>query len=551
MTVSGDLATIDLADLLQNIEVHSRTGVLSLSFEDTSAKIFFREGHVAMLAGDGRTPFVEMLVASGHLTQKKLEAARKKVKGTRRCVVELLVSARVLSLEDLRALAADFLTEDVANLVAAAKGEFQFTESDRPGPGFDPDEASLLVSLAVAPLILEATRRVDHWVEIRKFLPSDSMHFQVREGARLRENVEDPELAQQVLDALDGSRSVKEVTDLCPNRRFLAYKMLGDFVRDRVARPTGVEDLLALAAAIERVQPQRARQLVRRGLDFEPHQLDLLAAEARLAEVLGDQTAAAAAHKLMAHVHLEAEHGDEALAAFEAGKRLAPTDPSLWERTLALALTQGRHEDARRDGMQLVAMYRAPGLHNRAKEVLERLLRLDPEAVDLHVEFARSCVDCGEPQVASKHLTRRGKILIGKQDYLGARSLYEEILDIEPGNREASVSIEMIDKEIFVRRRERKRRLIRLVLTACTVTIVGLFVCTELAARLACIETRTLISQERMIEQRQYQDAIVLWNGVRDRHRLALTTWLDVPRQIADLQERLQEISMLQMGEGK
>ncbi|MBZ0154059.1 MAG: DUF4388 domain-containing protein, partial [Planctomycetes bacterium] len=75
MTVSGDLATIDLADLLQNIEGHSRTGTLTLLSDAGEARLFFRDGRVAMLARDGRTPFVDMLVATGHVTQRRLDGA--------------------------------------------------------------------------------------------------------------------------------------------------------------------------------------------------------------------------------------------------------------------------------------------------------------------------------------------------------------------------------------------------------------------------------------------------------------------------------------------
>ncbi len=541
MTVSGDLATIDLADLLQNIQVHARTGTLSLESEEDSAKIFFRDGNIALLASDSRWPLVEMLVAGGHVSGKRLEAARRKQKGTRRCVAEFLVGARALTAETLRSVAEDCLAEDVADLIAAAHGEFRFVEGEEPGHGFDPDEASLQLALPVATLILEATRRVDHWVEIRRFVPSDAMHFQVREGAHPREDVEDPELAAGILQALDGSRSVKEVAWLFPNRRFLAYKLIADFVRDRVARPTSAADLLAFARGIEAADPARARQLVRRALDNEPHHLDLLAAEARLTEALGDAAAAAAAHKLLAHLHLEAGHTDKALSDLEVGKRLTPADPSLWERTLSLALTQGRRQDALREGMRLVELYRGPGLHNRAKEVLERLLRIEPEAVDLHVEFARSLVDCGESPEAVKHLARRGKSLIGTQNYVAARSLYEEILDIEPGNREATVSVEMIDKEIYLRRRERKRRAIRLTVTAAVVAAMGVFLCIETLARSAYIETRSLVSREHMIEQGQYREVIGLWNGVRASHPFALTTLLDIPRHVADLEERLRE----------
>ncbi|MBX3464593.1 MAG: DUF4388 domain-containing protein [Planctomycetes bacterium] len=541
MTVSGDLATIDLADLLQNIQVHARTGTLTLVSEEGRAQVFFRDGNVAMLQSDGRASLVERLVAAGVITRRKLENAQRKQRGSRRCLAEILVGTRALSAEVLLAAAEDFLTEDVANLIASAQGEFEFAEAAEPPAGFDADEASLPLALPVAPLILEATRRIDHWAEIRKYVPIDTMHFVAREGARCRAEGEEAETAEALLQALDGARSVRELAEQFPNRRFLCHKLLADLIRDRAVRPATADDLLEIATVTEPDDPARARELVRRALDMEPHHAGLLAAEARLCQQLGDAAASASARKLAAHLHLEAGRTEEARQELERAKALVPSDPGLWERSLAVAIAQGRREDALRDGMHLVGLYRAPGLHARARDVLERLLRIDPEDAALHVELARCRVDCGQAAEALRGLLRRGKQLIGRQDYVTARLVYEEILAIEPGHREASVSVEMIDKEIFVRRRERKRRLARLLATACSVAVLGVAAGVELVARQACLETHSLISQERMIEQRQYADAIQLWETVRTRHRWSLAAWLEVPRHVADLRARLQE----------
>jgi len=551
MTVSGDLATIDLADLLQNIQVHARTGTLTLVSEEGQARVFFRDGNVAMLTSDGRASLTERLVAAGMLSRRKLDAVQKKQRSSRRCAAEILVGARVMTTDALVAAAEDFLTEDVANLIASARGEFEFVEGREAPRGFDPDEASLPLGLPVAPLILEATRRVDHWVEIRKYLPTDSMHFVVREGARCRTDIDDLEFVEQLLGSLNGARSVRELSDLFPNRRFLCYKLIADLVRDRVARPATADDLLELANVSEAEDPARARELVRRALDMEPHHCELLAAEARLCEQLGDASQASTARKLAAHLHLESGRTDEALVELEQAKTLTPSDPSLWERSLAVAVSQGRRDDALRDGMHLVGLYRAPGLHVRARDVLERLLRIEPEDPTLHIELARCRVDCGQSQEAVKNLARRGKHLIGRQDYVTARQIYEETLTIEPGSREAALSIEMIDKEIFIRRRERKRRLVRVCLTGCTVAVLGVAAGIDLVARRACLETHSLISRERMLEQRQYQEIIVLWDAVRARHPYSLSAVFEVPRHIADLRERLQETSMLDLDAGR
>jgi hypothetical protein len=115
----------------------------------------------------------------------------------------------------------------------------------------------------------------------------------------------------------------------------------------------------------------------------------------------------------------------------------------------------------------------------------------------------------------------------------------------------ASESIEMIDKEIFIRRRERKRQLMRLCLTAFIVGVLGAVAGLELVARRSYLETHSLISRERMIEKGQYQDAMVLWQGMRERYPYSLTSWIDVPRHIGDLQQRLQETTMIDLDAGK
>ena len=541
MTVSGDLSTIDLADLLQNIEAHGRTGTMTLRSETEEAQLFFRAGKVALLARPNRMPFVDLLVATGQISAKRLDAARKRQRGSRRSVLELLVGARVLPLANLRELAEHRLGEDVANLIAGATGEFKFVEHDTPGPGFDRDEAALQLALAVAPLVLEATRRVDDWAEIRKFVPTTAIHFRARDGASPPRDIEDQDTAAELLGLLDGTRSAEETIELFSEQRFLAHKLLATFVRERTARPVDCNELLAFANDREGDDPARARVLVRRALDTEPHHAGLLAAEARLAEQLDDKDAAVAAHKLLAHLHVEAGRTEDAHAALAAGQRLAPQDPSLWERSLQLAIAQGRREDALHDGMHLVALHRAPGLHQRAKQVLEQLLTFAPEQDALHVEFARSCVDCGDAPAAVRHLQLRGKELIAQTDYESARVLFEEILAIDPGHAEAAVSIEMIDRHEFMRRRERRRRIVhRFALAIATAAVTwGAFV--EIKARVACVALRSLISRERLIEKGMYADAIALWQHLRSEHAFAPIAWFEIPAQIEDLVERRDE----------
>src|SRR5262249_26504928 len=147
MTFSGDLASIDLADLLQNIETHDRTGTLTLKSDTGASRIFVRQGKIAMFAADNRPPLGDMLVAAGFISAKKMDAARRKQRGSRKTLAETLIGAKFITDRDLHAAAQDFLSEDVANLVASAAGEFQFQQGEDLPEGFDADEQWCELSL--------------------------------------------------------------------------------------------------------------------------------------------------------------------------------------------------------------------------------------------------------------------------------------------------------------------------------------------------------------------------------------------------------------------
>jgi tetratricopeptide (TPR) repeat protein len=539
MTFSGDLASIDLADLLQNIETHERTGTLTLKSDTGASRIFVRQGKIAMFAADNRPPLGDMLVAAGIVSAKKLEAARRKQRGSRKTLAEVLIASKFITDRDLHVAGQDFLSEDVANLVASAAGEFQFQQGDDVPEGFDPDEAWLELSLPISPVVLEATRRSDHWVLIRKFIPSDTIHFVARESAEVSDEVADPEIADALLRALDGTRCIGEVVDLFPSRRFLAYRILSDFVRDRMVRAAEADDLVSVAESLATSNPERAHKLVTRGLEAEPHHLGLLTLAPDLAERLKLPAAGAAALKMLAHLKLEAGQIDEGRALLEKAKLMTPGDTAIWERALAVALQQGRRQDAVGEGMKLVELYRAPGLHAKAKEVLDRLLKVDPDSVELKLEYARTQVDSGDPQAAVRGLLRAGKVMVTRESYTTARILYEQVLAIEPSNREGTISIEMIDKETFARRRERKRRAIRIVITGAIVALTSVLLYLETSARLELVETTSQIDRQRIIERGAYEEAISLLEGVAKRHPLTATTLLDVRRRLEDLRARL------------
>lgn len=539
MTVTGDTKSLELPDLLQSFESHQRSCTLQLTTESGKAHIYLREGKIAALVTEGRAPLADLIEAWKIVSPRALEEARRKRRRSKRSLVELLVQAGAVTEEKLRTAAQAALVEDVSDLIATGTKSFEFSNEEAPPPVFDADELALKLGIPVSATLLEAARRTDHWTMIRKSIPSDTATFIAREHVEVPPDLEDQALGEQLMLALDGTRNVTEAANLFPHAKMQAYECMARYVRDRLVRAASAEDLLAVAQTLERDHPEQARRVVARGLEVEPQHPSLLAFEAKLAGQLDDPKAAAAALKLTAHVHLEAGDTARARQALEQARALDSSDAAIRERILAIDLDEGRFPEAVRDGMQLVALYRAPGLHAKAREVLERLIEADPVSLSLRLELARSQVDSGDPEAAVEGLTRHGKKLITREEYVDARKVYEEVLSIGPAHRGAKVALEMIDKQIFSQRRARLRRLRRFAWFALAALVLAGLVTLEVQARIDLVRTTRLIEREELIEQRRYADAIHSYRQLARRHPFTPTVLFDVANRIEDLRAKL------------
>lgn len=543
MTVTGDTKSLELSDLLQSFESHQRSCTLVLTTESGKAHIYFREGKISALVTDGRAKLGDLIEAWRIVPPRHLEEARRKRRRSKRSLVELLVQAGAVTEEKLRAAAEAALVEDVSDLIATGTKSFEFSNEEAPPPVFDADEIALKLGIPVSATLLEAARRTDHWTMIRKSIPSDTATFIAREHVEIPPDLEDKALGEQLMLALDGTRNVAEVANLFPHARMQAHECMARFVRDRLVRAAASEDLLAVAQSLERDAPEHARRVVARGLEVEPQNTKLLALESRLAGRLDDPKAAAAALKLTAHVHLEAGDTARARQALDQARALDSSDAAIRERILAIDLDEGRFAEAVRDGMQLVALYRAPGLHAKAREVLERLIEADPVSLELRLELARTQVDSGDPEAAVEGLTRHGKKLVSREEYVDARKVYEEVLAIGPSHRAAKVALEMIDKQIFAQRRARLRGLRRIGWFLLAGLAVAALVALEVSARLDYVRTTRLVEREELIEQRRYADAIHSFQEMARRHPFTPTVLFDVANRIDDLRAKLPKSS--------
>ncbi len=539
MSLQGDLSTLDLAGLLQNLEGARKSGLLSVQDGEGETRLYFHQGRLALIAYPDRPELMEILLASGTLGEHQLEHARKRRKRTKRSLGETLAAMGVLDKKKLAAIAAARLTDEACELVSAGAGAFVFTEGPIPRGVFDPEERALGITLPAGPLLLEAARRSDHWRLIRERVPSDSAHYVLQRNPRAPADPHQAQLVARMAKLLDGTRSVTEVVAAFPHRRFEAYQALADLVESQAARVSAPSSMNKQIQELARHDRARALALLERGLAANPRNLELLCTKALLAEEIGELEQASEALKMAVHLYLESDLREEARQGLERLKELGPEDLFVWERSFELALEEGRKEDALADGKRLVNLYREPGLFRKAGAVLEKMVEASDGAWEHVKALAHTRADGGERDAAVAGLEQYGSQKLAEELYPFARKVYEEILTIDPEKKSAKETIAEIKSGDLARRRRRWRKLRQRVVLGTVLVLLLAWLSYESLARHALALATRQIARDGLIESGRYPEAISRYAEVRARFPWATVSLYEVDNQIGELEKKI------------
>jgi len=553
MALQGDLSTLDLADLLQSLALHARTGTLTVAETSDAADsakgngadsqqqaehLYFKEGSLTLYGSSGRPKLVDVLTACGLISEESLESARVARKGSRRSLGAVLVDAGAISQEQLVEVASSRLLDDACELIGSGIGAFRFVEGKAPRGLFDPEERRLELALAPSLLLLEAARRSDHWQMIKSRIPSAAGHYIPQRAPRPGSVEGEPDLLAALVERVDGTRSVAEVLACFPHRRFESYQVLANLCDARAIRLASADDMARLAKGVSVEDPSLAQTLVARGLDVQPQHSGLLGTFVELAEARGEIESATDALKMLAHMRLESGDQDGAREVLERAKQVDPSDRAVWQKSLTLAIEQDRTADAVADGRHLAQLFQAAGLHKRACGIFEQLVALESENWSFRSQLAHSRSDCGELERAVEELASYGRQILAEASFDRARVVFSEIHELDPAHQEAEQTIADIDTGKLERRRHRRRRAAHLLrLSALCLTFFG-WLGYELVARDAYRQAVQHVHRSELLESRNYEEAARILANVGTAYPGTTTAMWDVPSDLELLTEK-------------
>jgi DNA-binding response OmpR family regulator len=232
--MSGDIAAIPLAEILQVLQMQRQTGVLRVMNTRTVVTLWLREGLIDLVGSHGTAAEFRLgryFVEKGLLTRGGLQAALQEHSTTDRPLGETLVESGRASQSDI----AEALTRQSCDLVYEVLrwpfGRFSFTREP-----FSAQAEAARLGLGVSGLVLEGFRRVDEWrlmegtIQFDGVVVVDSMAAE-RVGEKLTRT------ERLVLDAVDGQRTVSEIIKESTVGSFDAIKAIYQFLQSRVLRP--------------------------------------------------------------------------------------------------------------------------------------------------------------------------------------------------------------------------------------------------------------------------------------------------------------------------
>lgn len=232
MSISGNLKTMALADLLQWLAEDAKTGTLRLDNGSFEKQLHFFEGRViSTSSSDPKEYLGHFLVSHGYITEIEQARALEMQEGNKMLLGKILISIGVITEEVLERMLYLKSEETLYELFTWPEGEFKFFDGELPESSLHP------IDLNVTSVVLRGAQRLDEWNRIRSVIPSSDVV-----AVSVRELASDVAAEAAVLAAIDDDRTIAEIAMHTHSSEFHVGRILTEQIEAgnvKVVRPRG------------------------------------------------------------------------------------------------------------------------------------------------------------------------------------------------------------------------------------------------------------------------------------------------------------------------
>ena len=239
MGISGNLKTMQLAELLQWLSMGQKVGTLVIEKGPPSnvvKRIFFDEGVIISSASTDPGEYLgRFLVSHGYLAEDAVNQAIARQQQEKQLLGKILVSMGMISEEDLHQMLRLKAEESIYDIFTWSEGAFEFHDNDLPSANM------IRMELDVQWIVLEGTRRTDEWQRIQEAIPSPLC---VPVSVVDFDSLELEEFDRSIVAWVDDDRSVEEISQGTMTNLFQVSEILAAQVNQghlKMVRPRIIE----------------------------------------------------------------------------------------------------------------------------------------------------------------------------------------------------------------------------------------------------------------------------------------------------------------------
>ncbi len=235
MSIQGDIQTFSLSAIGRMIHDEKKTGILSVSSDDSVTRIYFNQGGIVFISGDlaEELSLGALLKADKLVQETEIQNALEIAANSNKRLGVILIEQGCVTKEDLVKVLNQQFKEAISKALTWKEGTFVYTD------GLDGYVEDIQLDMDPIRLVAEAER----WKEYRILIPNDQVVFQIKD-VELRPNSLSTEGVYDVMLLADGNRTVAQIIQATGKTRIAVYRALTSlFVQGIVERKKTPEDI--------------------------------------------------------------------------------------------------------------------------------------------------------------------------------------------------------------------------------------------------------------------------------------------------------------------
>lgn len=216
--LEGNLARLEVPDILTFLHMVGRTGVLALERPDQESKLFFRDGSpVYATSSKDELRLGTMLVRMGKVKAESLERALQRQRSAGHRIGQALLVEKLVTEAELASFLKVQVSEVIFDTFAWRDGVFSFWEK------VPPPATAVTLEMDLQNLLMEGSRRIDERGRLAEVFPDLNMSVEsVTNPERVKHSVTMTPEEWKVYFLVDGRRSLSEICRLAGNPDELA-----------------------------------------------------------------------------------------------------------------------------------------------------------------------------------------------------------------------------------------------------------------------------------------------------------------------------------------